>query len=348
MINIFNNSNGITEILTDGKAINIFSTIQNFIETQNLEELNNYITKHIDYLNSNEWVSNLKKLMETDWEKYYPILWSIDRVFHISSKKTKDELAEVFFQTNKETKKLIKENEELKKEIEKLNKLFQQLNNDIKILTNENWVLTEENKYLRPVAEKYSKLLEILIESWLLDKWYTISETIIKIIELNKISQKLVNLLLEKWILIRVNNWWIKISPEAKIIMDAFKKAVEESLKWEIETEVTRETWNSDIIDPSNPNHNIKKYQLPPFEEKTNKTKPTKKELGELKELNEKLLKKDKELKKQAEEIERLKKELLEGKWSKTKEWDETEKWKRKWTNPKHIETAIKTYTENQ
>jgi len=352
MINIFNSQDSIAEILKNEKASNIFSTIQNFIKTQNLEELNNYITKNIDFLTSNKWINNIKKLIEKNWEQYYEILWSI---FYISLKRKNYKLAEVFSQTNEITDKLIEKNKQLKQKTEEQEKQIQEKNNDIEILTNENWVLTEELKYLRPVAEKYSQILQILIENWLLNKWNSEIKALEEIIKWNKISQKLVNLLLERWILIRVNNWWIRISPEAKIIMNTLRKAEKESLEkmdWKAEKqENTEETWTSKIIKSSD-YHKIEEYQLPSFEKETNKTNSTKKELGELKELKEKLLEKDKELKKQTEEIKKLK-ELLEAKWTKTKKWKG--KWKKKWqkdnwwnTIPEHIKRKAKKIYEEE
>ncbi len=107
MLNIFKTADKeISEIVKNEKFSKLFSDIFKLIEINQSIQLEEYIGKNIDYLISNEWIINLKKLIDKNWTKYYPILWSI---FFVSTTKKNYKLANLFLETTEISEKLLKE-----------------------------------------------------------------------------------------------------------------------------------------------------------------------------------------------------------------------------------------------
>ncbi len=377
MFNVFESKdkNNISNFLKDEKAIRIFSQISNLIELWDLNTLNNFINENLNYLNSNNWISNLKIIMENNWEKFYPILWSI---FSISSKKKNYELANLFSETTKISEKLLKEIKKLKKENNLLKNTFSKKDEKIlkqketiEILETENNILQEESQYLRPNAKAYSEILKILIENNLSEKWKDSQEVITKIIKWNQISSKLIKWLEQQWIISIKTNWWYWLSPKVKIIMEELANNQRKKKNSIIET--TEEIWKSNVIKSYS---KIEEYTFQPIDEEEIKRIDKEKEIkqdkskliedensdifaeitweflvkidelkksnkskeNKIKEIEENLNKKELELQKQAEEIEKLKRELEDIK--KSSWWT---------TTPAHImKKAHKSYKENK
>lgn len=366
-MDIFKNKNNLNNILKNEKFINIFSKLDKLIKWQDWDNLRLFLDKNIDTLTSNEWISNLKILMEEKWDKYYHILWAI---FSRSTRNKNYELASLFSETNETTDKLIQENKDLKtknktlKEIisKKDTKLSEQ-EKSIKVLDIENSMLQEENRYLRPNAKAYSDILKILIENNFMDKWENVQEIIEKIIKWNNISSKLIKWLEKEWIMLKLENWKFWLSPKTKIILNELNRNEKQSLERQKTISEEKEETNNSII-KNKKGHKINKYNFhqinkeenntEKYEDKNfdiiaditweflveidnlkkiNKTKDT-----QIEEIKNNLNKKELELQKQYEEIEKLKQELAN---IKKNSWETT--------TPAHImKKAHETYNKNK